>query len=148
MKNLSLAIVLSLVASGPILAQSVDKIVRISFTKQSRGYVDEVVISRDSVRGFVEDHRIPEESKHYSAAVDSDQWMELIGSLNGVSLNEIDGLQSPTMNRAHDGALQGSITITFEDGKSVTHSFDNENPHPDLQPLLNAILEFRAPSTR
>lgn len=147
MKHLCLSI-LFFMAAGPILAQSPDKIVSISFTRQSRGFVDEVRISPDSVRGFVEDHRNPGESKRYAAAVASNQWMSLIRTLDGVSMDEIDGLQSPTMNRAHDGAMHSSIVITFEDGTTVTHSFDNENPHPDLQPLLKAILEFRMPTMR
>jgi hypothetical protein len=66
-------------------------------------------------------------------------------AMKDLSLKDIDGLQSPTTNRAHDGATHSSIVITFDDGSSISHSFDDENPHPDLQPLLDAILQFRIP---
>lgn len=123
--------------------QSLENITSISFTKQSRGYVDEVVISRDSVEGFMENHRAPEDSKQYASEIGQDEWAKLLLTLREVPLKHIDGLQSPTTNRAHDGALHSSIVITFENGESISHSFDDENPHPDLQPLLDAILQYR-----
>lgn len=129
----------------PAIGQSLEDISTIGFTKQSRGFLDEVIISRDSVHGAVENHRTPENARHYSAGVENDEWAKLMVALRDISLQDIDGLQSPTMNRAHDGAIHSTIVITFEDGRSVSHSFDDENPHPDLQPLLDAILEFRIP---
>lgn len=148
MKHLGLTIVLAFAAAGPTCGQSLENIVSITFTKQSRGYVDEMVISRDSVHGFIEDHRRPGESKRYTTEVGADTWMKLMDALKDVPLGDIDGLQSPTMNRAYDGAMHSSIVIAFADGRTVTHSFDNENPHPDLKPLLAAILELHPPSGR
>lgn len=145
MKALGLVCILTLVISENACAQSLETVSSISFTKQSRGFIDEVVVSRDSVRGVVENHREPDNSKHYAAEVDQDGWSKLMMALQGVDLSEIDGLQSPTMNRAHDGAIHSSIVITFEDGNSISHSFDDEKPHPDLQPLLDALLQFRIP---
>ncbi|MEX2231838.1 MAG: hypothetical protein WD824_06745 [Cyclobacteriaceae bacterium] len=142
MRNVSLVLILTLVF-GTTCGQSLENITTISFTKQSRGFLDEVVISRDSVEGVIENHRVPEDSRHYAADVDQDDWAQLMLALKDISLGDIDGLQSPTTNRAHDGAIHSSIIITFEDGNSISHSFDDENPHPDLQPLLDAILEFR-----
>ena len=148
MKNLALVCILSLLAGGKACGQSLEDITSITFTKQSRGYLDEVVISRDSVQGYVENHREPENAKDYANAVDTDDWAKLMLALKDVPLEDIDGLQSPTMNRAHDGALHSTIAIAFEDGNIITHSFDDENPHPDLKPLLDAILEFRIPTSR
>ena len=130
---------------SPAIGQSLEDITTFAFTKQSRGFLDEVVISRDSVHGALENHRTPESAQHYSAGVENDEWSKLMLALKDVSLDDIDGLQSPTMNRAHDGAIHSTIVITFEDGRTVSHSFDDENPHPDMQPLLDAILEFRIP---
>lgn len=146
MKIAALLWLLVVVAFGSSCAQSLENISRVTFTKQTRGVLDEVVISRDSIQGFLENHRVPENSQQYAAGIDEDQWAKLILTLKDVSLEDIDGLQSPTTNRAHDGAIHSTIEITFEDGHSISHSFDDENPHPDLQPLLDAILEFRLPS--
>lgn len=148
MRSAGLIFVVMLMAAGKVPGQSLEKISSISFTKQSRGFLDEIVISRDSVQGFRENHRAPENTKRYATEVSQDDWAKLMIALREVPLEDVDGLQSPTMNRAHDGALHSSIVITFEDGNTVTHSFDNENPHPDLQPLLDAILAFRIPGKR
>ena len=139
-------VLITVLTAGVAIGQSLEEITLISFTKQSRGILDEVVISRDSVQGFLENHRVPENSQHYATGIDQDQWAKLVLTLKDISLNEIDGLQSPTMNRAHDGAIHSSIQIELENGRKISHSFDDENPHPDLQPLLDAILEFRVPS--
>jgi hypothetical protein len=141
MKILNISIVL-LLAAAESYSQSAENISSITFTKQTRGLLDEVIISRDSVQGFVDNHRVPENSQQYASVIDQDDWSKLMMALNNVSLENIDGLQSPTMNRAHDGAAQSSIVITFQDGTSITHTFDDEHPHPDLQPLLDAILQF------
>jgi len=148
MKDGSLILLFTLLVLGMACGQSREDITSITFTKQTRGYLDEVVISRDSVHGVIENDRSPENSKTYAAGVDPEDWTKLMVALKDVSLRDIDGLRSPTMNRAHDAAIHSSITITLEDGNTVVHSFDDENPHPDLQPLLNAILEFRIPGSR
>ncbi|HET9485949.1 MAG TPA: hypothetical protein VFO54_00860 [Chryseosolibacter sp.] len=142
MKFLSV-IMFTIMACGFALGQSHEDITMISFTKQNRGYLDEVVVSRDSVHGVVENHKMPENSRNYSTAIHADDWAKLMIALKDVPLESIDGLQSPTTNRAHDGAAHSSIVITFEGGQSISHSFDDENPHPDLAPLLKALLEFR-----
>lgn len=142
MKTL-LLLVSTIFFMNEVSAQSAENIKTITFTKQSRGFLDEVIISRDSVRGFSENHRQPGQSQQYANQIDSDGWAKLMQALSEVSLNDIDGLKSPTVNRAHDGAIHSTIVITFEDGSTVSHSFDDENPHPDLQPLLAAILDHR-----
>jgi hypothetical protein len=123
--------------------QSPGTIASIEFVKQSRGFHDKIVISPDSVHGVVENHRATQKSEKYALGVDHAQWSNVLASLKDISLKDLDGLQSPTMDRAHDGAIHSSIVINFEDGTSVSHGFDDEKPHPDLQPLLNAILAFK-----
>ena len=145
MKVFNLFLLLSLMTAGITCAQSLEAITSIAFTKQTRGSLDEVVISRDSVQGFVENHRAPESSQQYSTGIDDDEWTRLMLALKDVPLEDIDGLQSPTRNRAHDGAVHSNIEITFEDGKTISHSFDDEDPHPDLKPLLDLILQYRVP---
>jgi len=140
-----LVLIFTLIVLEQACAQRLEDIASIVFTKQNRSYLDEVVISRDSVHGAIENHKSPEVSRHYSADIDHDDWAKLLFALRDVPIEDIDGLQSPTMNRAHDGAIHSSILITFKDGSSISHSFDDENPHPDLKPLLDAILEFRVP---
>jgi hypothetical protein len=129
-------------------AQKQDDITAITLTKQTRGYVEEVVISRDSVHAMVENHRVPDQSKHLKSSIDQDDWARVVMTLKDVNLTDVDGLQSPTMDRARDAAMQSTIVISFKGGKSVSHSFDDENPHRDLKPLLEAIDGFRLADAR
>jgi hypothetical protein len=147
MKILPLTIVIMSITML-VEGQSLDRVTSITFTKQNRGFLDELIISRDSVQGFVENHRAPEQSQQYATSIDNDSWAKLILALQNVSLADLDGLQSPTVNRAHDGAIHSTITIYFDDGQSISHSFDDENPHDDLKPLLDAILQHKASSAR
>lgn len=144
----ALCLSIFLAAATVLSGQSLEEITTITFTKQSRGFIDEVIVSRDSLRAFSENHRNPESAQQYATDIDSDRWAQLILTLQDVPLSELDGLPSPTTNRAHDGAIHSSIVITFEDGSSVSHSFDDENPHPDLQPLFEAINRFRISSPK
>lgn len=139
MGKIVLVYLFTFMAFGLASAQTPDAITSIAFTKQTRGFLDELVISKDSIKEKVKNLRAPEKSKHYSSSIDMDEWTMLLASLKGVSLKHVDSLQSPTMNRAHDGAMHSAIVLTFEDGTSVTHGFDDENPHQDLRPLLKVI---------
>ena len=143
MKLLSVICVVFFLAVSQCSGQSLENITKIAYIKQSRGLVDKVSISKDSVQGMVENHRAAEKSRQYTSAIDGDEWAKLLLTLKDVSLQDIDGLQSPTMDRAHDGALHSNIEITFEDGKTISHGFDDENPHPDLKPLLDALINFK-----
>lgn len=143
MRKIFLVYILSWMAFCVVRAQALEDIITLEFTRQTRGFVDKLVISKDSVQGIVEDNRASEKSKHYASPIDQEDWAGLMITLKDVSLKDVDGLQSPTMNRAHDGAIHSSIVINFKGGVSVSHGFDDENPHRDLQPLLDAILKFR-----
>lgn len=143
MKLLSVICFFSFMAAGRCSGQSLENISKIEYTKESRGFADKLTVSRDSVKGMVENHRAAEKSRQYVSAIDGDDWANLLLTLKNVSLEDIDGLQSPTIDRAHDGALHSNIEITFDDGQTISHGFDNENPHPDLKPLLEALLSFK-----
>jgi hypothetical protein len=148
MRAFHLVLMVCAVHANQACAQKQDDITAITFTKQTRGYVEEVVISRDSVHAMVENHRAPDQSKHFKSPIDQDEWAGVIMTLNDVNLTGVDGLQSPTMDRARDAAMQSTIVISFKGGQSVSHSFDDENPHRDLKPLLDAIDTFRLPDAR
>jgi hypothetical protein len=148
MKSFCVAVFLVILMRADVRGQEAGDISTITLTRQTRAYFEEVVISRDSVHSVTENHRLPEQSKRYAAAIEPAEWTELITSIGNVSLEDIDGLQSPTMNRARDAAVHSTIDIGFKGGESVSHSFDDENPHPDLKPLLDAIDKFRLPDAR
>ncbi|MBI1767388.1 MAG: hypothetical protein HY015_04475 [Bacteroidetes bacterium] len=119
--------------SYTILAQKTADIVRIEFSSLTRGYQELVVITADSLKATT-----PTQHK----AIKNKDWTGVIKSLYGVHLNDIEGLKSPTMKRAYDGARHSTITIITKSGK-YSHSFDDEDPHEKLKPLMKVIHDTK-----
>jgi hypothetical protein len=97
---------------------------------------------------MIDNARSSDSLKRVSEKLDKAKWVKLNTILNSLSLPEVPLLKSPTMKRAYDGALHGILTITTMDGKAYSHGFDDENPHPKLQPLMRCLQEIRAKITR
>ena len=109
---------------------------KIEYTTLTRGYQKHVVISADSVTSSVEGRG---EDQQHKRVLTKEEWNTVIGALKNVKLSEIPSLPSPTMKRAYDGALHSTLTLTTKDQIELTHSFDDENPHPQVVPLMKAV---------
>ena len=132
----SLLLILSL-TSNTIPAQKTGDILRIEFNSLTRGYQQLVVITADSIK--ISTHaRGTEENK----SIKNKDWIHIIKPLKNVSLSDIAELKSPTMKRAYDGARHSTITITTK-SETYSHSFDDEDPHDKLKPLLKIILDTK-----
>jgi len=118
-------------------------ITRVDFAKSSRGFREELTITKDSILIVIDNARTPDSLQRFSGKLDEKKWVQLNSSLQSVSLPEIPSFESPTMKRAHDGALHGTLIITTIEGKTYSHSFDDENPHAKLQPLMKCVQELR-----
>lgn len=114
----------------------------IEFVSNTRGYQKQVFISPDSVIEFTEKLN---KGQRISKPNTEQQWIELISTIDAVPLQGIDKLPSPTSRRAFDGAKHSSLIITTNDSKSHTHTFDDENPHEQLLPLMKAIRKLKTP---
>lgn len=113
------------------------QITGIEYTTLTRGYYKELLISADSVR--IKEKGRGDTNSVIRWSLRKEQWEQVLGALKDVELSSVNDLQSPTSNRAFDGALHSTIRIIA--GDSVyTHSFDDENPHKVLQPLMRLIL--------
>ncbi len=123
--------------------KSQHSIQRIDFTKSARGFLEEVVLTRDSVHIKIENARSADPVQQFSEKLSPKKWSQLNDIVKDISLSEMPSYESPTKKRTYDGALHGSITLTTDDGKAYVHGFDDENPHPKLQPLMKCILEIR-----
>jgi hypothetical protein len=143
MKSIFAISVLCLIVQARCGGQDPQTITSVEFTKQSRGFLEQITVSKDSIHSVMENHRAGQRSAKYGWRTGKEDWQKVLNSLHGVSLKHVESLRSPTRERAHDAAFQSSLTITFEDGKSISHSFDDENPHADLKPLLDVVLTFR-----
>jgi hypothetical protein len=113
-------------------------ITKVGFTSATRGFKKEVFISNDSVTVILDGRAGNGVVKRKLA---SSEWDDLVKSLDDVDLSQIPQLKSPTSRRAFDGARHSTLTITNGTG-AVTHSFDDEDPHPKLKPLMDCIVKI------
>ncbi|HEY3430838.1 MAG TPA: hypothetical protein VGK39_09190 [Cyclobacteriaceae bacterium] len=114
-------------------------IVKIEFSSLTRGHSRNIIFTKDSVISSVEGREAsPKKEKRLNA----EEWQRLVGSLKNLALNEITDLQSPTMKRAYDGAMHSTIVIATSDRETFSHSFDDEDPHEKLKPLMKVIHEL------
>jgi hypothetical protein len=97
---------------------------------------------------MIDNARSSDSLKRVSEKLDKTKWAKLNTEIQSLSLPEVPLFKSPTMKRAYDGALHGILTITTMDGKIYSHGFDDENPHPKLQPLMKCIQGIRDKITR
>ncbi|HEY0651892.1 MAG TPA: hypothetical protein VGD65_02150 [Chryseosolibacter sp.] len=138
----TLSIGLLLVCCTLLWAQSRTEIKQIEFSKISRGYEEHVRINADSVHVLVHDIRGDKAPVNFSRKTDKQEWIDLIEVVKTIRVTEIDGLPSPTMKRASDAAMHGTLTLTTLADKSYSHGFDDENPHESLKPLLAVVREL------
>lgn len=136
---MKLFIVISLLlAALPSVEQQQD-IKQIEFSKISRGYEEHIRINIDSIHILTHDMRQDKPAMTVSRKLDRDEWLVLLNAISEVDLKEIESLSSPTMNRASDAAMHGTISIMTSAQKSYVHGFDDENPNELLRPLMKAI---------
>ncbi|MBL0744355.1 hypothetical protein [Chryseolinea lacunae] len=139
----SLVLVLLLTACS-LKAQKESDIRQIEFTKTGRGYQENVRVTADSVISKIEDFRAEEKSKRTGRKLAPKEWETLLKTLAGVELKEVPTLPPPTDRRAYDGALAASLQITTTQNQTFGHSFDNEEPHAKLVPLMKAVRALTA----
>jgi len=121
-------------------AQSLKDVVEIEFKTFTRGYTKEVRITPRQLQIQVQSYQATGD-KSGSAELMKEDWMALCSTLNGLDLNVVPELESPSMRRATDAARTSVIELKLEGGKILAHEFDNENPHEKLKPLLDQIMK-------
>jgi hypothetical protein len=124
--------------------QSPHTVSRIEFSTLTRGFQKQLFLKPDSLIEIVDGRQ--EANKVVKRSLNQADWERLVKSLDGIRLEEIPSLQSPTTRRAFDGARHSTIKITIQDGKEFEHTFDDENPHPKLKDLMEAILKVQTGS--
>ncbi len=140
MRNVSIGLLL--LCCTLLWAQNKSDIKEIEFSKMSRGYEEHVRVNADSVHVLIHDARGEKAPVTFSRKTEREEWVSLMDIAKPIKLKEIDELPSPTMKRASDAAMHGTLTITDKSGRSYTHGFDDENPHDSLKPLLKQIREI------
>lgn len=142
MKKVIIAFVL-LVSTFAAKAQQHNKLTKVEFTTLSRGYRQYVTIAHDSVSVHTESFQSEGKTPDYKRKLTKKECVSLAKLLDKIALAEVPELKSPTMKRAFDGALHSSIILSTNDAQSWTHTFDDENPHDKLKPLMKVIKAIK-----
>ena len=142
MKRLGLNLLLCVFVSTAATCQP-EAISRVEFTTTTRGYQKQVFITEDSVIQIVDGRQ--DENKVLKRKTDPTEWKSLIDAARDIKLDNLPALQSPTSRRTFDGARHSRIKVTTKDKKEFEHSFDDEAPHAELKPMMDAILKIQAP---
>ncbi|HEY0743829.1 MAG TPA: hypothetical protein VGD40_20330 [Chryseosolibacter sp.] len=140
MKKLSIGLLL--LCCTLLWAQSKLDIKEIEFSKIARGYEEHVRVNPDSVHVLIHDVRGEKPATNFSRKLEKEEWVKLMDIAKSIKVSEIESLPSPTMKRASDAAMHGTLTLTTGKDKSYSHGFDDENPHDSLKPLLQAVREI------
>ena len=136
----SLLAIILLVGCASV-AQNSDHIMRIEFSSLTRGYLELVTFTNDSVKFSRTQAGHPKIAK--AQALKKNDWQELVKAVQKITLSEVPELKSPTMKRSFDGARHSTITIITDSNQTYIHSFDDENPHEKLKALMNVIIKKR-----
>ena len=117
------------------------KVEKIEFNTLTRGYMENVMITADSVI-FTKGGNSKEKQKKNGRLTTKKEWKCLLKKIQSIDLSNISELESPTMKRAFDGAKHSKIVI-YNNGKSYQHLFDDENPHQILSGLMICIVDIK-----
>lgn len=82
------------------------------------------------------------ESNRQARKTTAQEWEALKTSANGIKLEEIRDLKSPTNRRATDAAPFGKVMLTTADSTYRSASFDGYESHEMLKPLMEVIKEI------
>ncbi len=106
------------------------------------GHFEEIKITSDSITIIHGQRRTGVLEKVSRQPLPPAQWNMLMDHVRKIDLHAIETLESPTMARAYDGAKHSEIVIHTSEQEAVRHSFDDENPHAQLQPLMTTIRKL------
>jgi hypothetical protein len=142
MKLFHLFFPLAVLFGCAVHSQKTDEVVRIEFTSLTRGYSSKLELTKDSLVEFSTPNR-GSASIEKRKKMNPEDWRLLIQALKNVKLSEVPDLKSPTMKRAYDGARHSTLSFTTANGEVLSHSFDDENPHEKLQPMMKLIGKLK-----
>jgi hypothetical protein len=114
-------------------------VVQLELSKESRGFNEHIRITADSVNVTKEDLKNGKPSISKGWKVAPEEWARLMEVVQSIKLKDLPALPAPSMKRASDAAMHATITVYTKDGKTYSHGYDDENPHPSLQELRKLI---------
>jgi hypothetical protein len=120
-------------------SQKNNEVTRIEFTSLTRGYSEQTIFTKDSLITTILERGVEASSR--KEKVKSQDWEDLLKSIQDLTLSEVSDLKSPTVKRTYDGAKHSTLSFTTPAGV-VSHSFDDRDPHEKLLPLMKIVIRL------
>lgn len=131
-----------IVFTSSLRAQTAKDIKQIEFSTSARGSYKQIIFTPKEMLISEENRSSSTGEIRQSKKLTSAEWKKLCSTVKEISIPGIPELTSPTMKRSSDGARTSTITLSTTEGKTWSHSFDNENPNAQLQNLMDAITSL------
>ncbi|UKN01120.1 hypothetical protein K6119_15430 [Paracrocinitomix mangrovi] len=80
---------------------------------------------------------------HFSRATKDGEWDGVLSSLSKVEFDQVGDLTAPSNKRATDAAAHASFIFITKDSTIRSASFDDNNPHEMLIPLMKEINKIQ-----
>jgi heat shock protein HslJ len=138
--NLKAGFLTLLENSNPIIIANAkqEKIV-ITYQALSRGFFEEISISKDTLT--ICNDRDRKQIKSYPFS--SNDWNECLELLSKIKTETLSDLKAPTAMRLYDGAAHATLTIKKETKEFQTSSFDHGHPPEEIKALVEKLLYFK-----
>lgn len=107
----------------------------INYKAHTRGSTIEIVVKNNTIK-----YRTNNNKKEFKLAKEEIKHLNEI--IKGISLKEIEELESPTNKRFSDGALIANFRIVAENKKYTSSAFDAGNPPKELKKLEDFLYSL------
>jgi hypothetical protein len=121
-----------------LLPIQLQEVKQVEFSKISRGYEEHIRINADSLHVLIHDIKREKPAISFSRETEKEEWINICQSLKDVKIKSLESLPAPSMNRASDAAMHGTLSVQLGDAV-YTHGFDDENPNDALKPLMKIV---------
>ena len=108
----------------------------IEYSARTRGYSQEIVIKNQEIT--IDTYSRGDKSTKAGKITDAD-YKILIAEFQKLKLEQMKDLVAPTDKRTYDAAAYGVLTITHNDIKHISNSFDNGDPPAAIAKFVNKI---------
>ncbi|WP_411766263.1 hypothetical protein [Winogradskyella sp. A3E31] len=116
----------------------------ITYTIQSRGLFEEVVIANNTIK--TKNGR--DASNESTEALDSKDWEALQKEISTVNLQKLPELKAPTDKRLYDGAAMATLKINKGGKEITTPTFDHGYPPKAIESLVNKVLSLKESASK
>lgn len=111
----------------------------ITYQAVSRGYFEEISVSKDSFTICNDINR----KAYQSYTCPEADWKASLALLDNIDTSTLSELKAPTSKRFYDGAAHATLTIKNGDSEIKSSTFDHGHPPEEIKALVEKLLSFK-----